>query len=205
MLPRVSRVYLLRRINASLLNRKEQIDQIATALFQERGFSATSMRDLATELGIEAASIYAHIRSKEEILHRICFRMADAFFAALDQADQVGLQAGEKLRQVIIAHVNVLTLNPSASAVFLQEWRHLNEPGLSEFLQLREQYEARFRDILRQGMESGEFKRASEKFTALLLLSSLNWIPNWYKPAGSMSPDQIGEAIATTLLSGIRI
>jgi TetR/AcrR family transcriptional regulator, cholesterol catabolism regulator len=190
---------------ASHLNRKEQIDQIATALFQKRGFSATSMRDLATELGIEAASIYAHIRSKEEILHRICFRMADAFFSAMEQADQVGLQAGEKLRQVIIAHVKVLTLNPSASAVFLQEWRHLNEPGLSEFLQLREQYEARFRDILREGMESGEFKRTNEKFTALLLLSSLNWIPNWYKPQGPMLPDQIGESIATTLLTGIRI
>ncbi|CAN5873571.1 TetR/AcrR family transcriptional regulator [soil metagenome] len=187
------------------MTRREQIDQIATSLFQKRGFSATSMRDLATELGIEAASLYAHIRSKEEILHQICFRMADAFFDALEQADEEEASASGKLRQVMIAHVKVLTRNPAASAVFLQEWRHLSEPGLSRFLQLREQYEGRFREILRRGMETGEFARSNEKFTALLVLSSLNWIPHWYKPEGPMSPDQIGEAIATTLLNGIRV
>jgi AcrR family transcriptional regulator len=155
-------------------------------------------------LGLEAASLYSHIRSKEEILHRVCFRMAKAFFAALDEADQAGTSATEKLEQAMVAHVKVLTHNPAASAVFLQEWRHLSEPGLTQFLQLREQYQERFRALLRQGMAAGELKQADEKFTSLLLLSSLNWIPSWYKPEGPMTPEQISHTIAAALLSGIK-
>ena len=52
--------------------RKTQIDRTATALFRARGFAATSMRELAAELGMEAGSLYSHIKSKEEILHRVC-------------------------------------------------------------------------------------------------------------------------------------
>jgi len=123
------------------LSRKEQIEQTATALFKNRGFSATSMRDLANQLGIEAASIYSHIKSKEEILQRVCFRMANEFFEAIDQADVRNASASERLQAAITAHVKVLTKNTEASAVFLHEWRHLSEPHHAEFLALRNRYE----------------------------------------------------------------
>ena len=61
------------------LTRKERIIQVAEKLFKEKGFMATSMRDIAGELNIEAASLYSHIKSKDEILETICFRMADQF------------------------------------------------------------------------------------------------------------------------------
>ena len=93
------------------LSRKEQIEQTATALFRKRGFSATSMRDLANELGIEAASIYSHIRSKEEILQRVCFRMANEFFEAIDKVDEPDASASKRLQAAITAHVQVLTKN----------------------------------------------------------------------------------------------
>ena len=96
------------------LSRKEQIEQTATALFKNRGFSATSMRDLANQLGIEAASIYSHIKSKEEILQRVCFRMANEFFEAIDQADVRHASASERLQAAITAHVKVLTKNTEA-------------------------------------------------------------------------------------------
>ena len=71
---------------APLRSRKAQIDRTATALFRARGFAATSMRELATELGLEAGSLYSHIKSKEEILHRVCFGLAEDFFAGFDAA-----------------------------------------------------------------------------------------------------------------------
>lgn len=186
------------------LSRKEQIEQTATALFKNRGFSATSMRDLANALGIEAASIYSHIRSKEEILQRVCFRMANEFFEAIDQADIRKASASDRLQAAITAHVQVLTKNTEASAVFLYEWRHLSEPHHTEFLALRDRYEMHFREIIRAGISTGEFKVPDEKFAVLTILSGLNWIHTWYKPEGKMNAEEIATNLATMLLNGLK-
>jgi len=186
------------------LSRKEQIEQTATALFRKRGFSATSMRDLANELGIEAASIYSHIRSKEEILQRVCFRMANEFFEAIDKVDEPDASASKRLQAAITAHVQVLTKNTEASAVFLYEWRHLSEPHHAEFLALRDRYEKHFREIIKVGISTGEFKVPDEKFAVLTILSALNWIHTWYKPDGKMNAEEIAANLATMLLNGLK-
>ncbi|PRY12709.1 TetR family transcriptional regulator [Pontibacter ummariensis] len=185
------------------LTRKEQIERTATALFKSKGFAATSMRDLATALGIEAASIYSHIKSKEEILQRVCFRMADEFFEAIDVAEDKRKTASNRLRAAVAAHVQVLTNNTEASAVFLHEWRHLSEPLHGEFLALRDKYEARFRGIIRSGIQNGEFSVPDEKFAALTVLSALNWIHTWYKPEGKMTPLEIANSLSEMLLNGL--
>lgn len=188
----------------AVLSRKQQIEFTATSLFKSKGFSATSMRDLANALGIEAASIYSHIKSKEEILQRVCFRMANEFFEALDTAGTPEATATEKLRRAIQAHVEVLTQNTAASAVFLHEWRHLSEPFHDTFLALRDKYEARFREIIRAGIQSAEFTVPDEKFAALTILSSLNWIHTWYKPEGKMTPTEIADNLSEMLLNGLK-
>jgi TetR/AcrR family transcriptional regulator, cholesterol catabolism regulator len=185
------------------LSRKEQIEETATSLFKSKGFSATSMRDLANALGIEAASIYSHIKSKEEILQRVCFRMANEFFEALDATESYQASATAHLKAAITAHVQVLTKNTAASAVFLHEWRHLSEPHLSSYLAMRDRYEARFRKIIRSGIDSGEFTLPDEKFAVLTILSGLNWIHTWYKPDGKMSPEEIAENLSDMLLHGL--
>jgi len=186
------------------MSRKEQIDQVATSLFKSRGFAATTMRDLAQELGIEAGSLYSHIKSKEDILQRVCFRMADEFMTAFDEVKNQDVPASEKLRLAIASHVRVLTKNPPAAGVFLNEWRHLSEPSLSKFNDLRHQYEESLREIVRQGIASGEFQVKDEKFVVLTLLSSLNWLHMWYKPEGKMSPDEIAEYLSNLLLNGLK-
>jgi len=184
-------------------NRKQQIEEKATTLFQEKGYAATSMRDLANVLGIEAASLYSHIKSKEEILQKVCFRMADEFFAAWQAVEMENSSFAAKLEKAAIAHVRVITLNTSASAVFFNEWRHLSEPHLSEFLSMRDDYEGRFIDIIENGMESGEFKEVDSKFMMLTILSSLNWTHNWYKPGGTLSPQEIGHRLSNMILNGL--
>ena len=185
-------------------SRKAQIDRTATALFRARGFAATSMRELATELGLEAGSLYSHIKSKEEILHRVCFDLAEAFFAGFDAATLItNSPIATQLRHAIEAHVRVLTHDSAASAVFLHEWRHLSEPARTEFLALRDRYEASFRELIQRGIATGELHAPDAAFAALTLLASLNWLPSWYRPDGKLTPDEIAHRLAEQLLGGI--
>ncbi|MDB5235281.1 MAG: TetR family transcriptional regulator [Hymenobacter sp.] len=189
---------------APLRSRKAQIDRTATALFRARGFAATSMRELATELGLEAGSLYSHIKSKEEILHRVCFGLAEEFFAGFATATaDAAMPLATQLRQAIEAHVRVLTRDSAASAVFLHEWRHLSEPARTEFLSLRDRYEAAFRGLIQQGIAAGELHAPDAAFAALTLLASLNWLPAWYRPDGKLTPDEIAHRLAEQLLGGL--
>ena len=192
-------------ITVPLRSRKAQIDRTATAMFRARGFAATSMRELATELGLEAGSLYSHIKSKEEILHRVCFGLAEEFFAGFAEATtDTAAPVAAQLRQAIEAHVRVLTRDSAASAVFLHEWRHLSEPARTEFLALRDRYEAAFRALIQRGIAQGELHAPDAAFAALTLLASLNWLPAWYRPDGKLTPDEIAHRLAEQLLGGLR-
>ena len=185
------------------LSRKTQIDRTATALFRARGFAATSMRELATALGLEAGSLYSHIKSKEEILHRVCFGLAEAFFTGFAAATAGPAPVAAQLRAAIEAHVRVLTRDSAASAVFLHEWRHLSEPARAEFVALRDDYEAAFRRLIGRGLATGELRAPNAAFAALTLLASLNWLPTWYRPDGPLTPDEIAHRLAEQLLQGL--
>ncbi|WP_133272235.1 TetR/AcrR family transcriptional regulator [Hymenobacter radiodurans] len=189
---------------APTLSRKAQIDQTATALFRTRGFAATSMRELAEALGLEAGSLYSHIKSKQELLHRICFRLAEDFFAGFAAATHDAAEpAAVQLRRAIESHVRVLTQDVAASAVFLHEWRHLSEPARTEFLALRERYETGFRLLIQRGIEQNDLRTPDAAFATLTLLASLNWLPTWYKPEGKLPPSEIAHRLADQLLLGL--
>jgi TetR/AcrR family transcriptional regulator, cholesterol catabolism regulator len=187
-------------------SRKAQVIRVAAELFREKGYVASSMRDLAQKLGIEAASLYSHIKSKEEILHILCFDMATEFMASLEDVEkQTELPASEKLRKGIIGHVQVMARDLTASAVFMNEHRHLSQPYLRDFLLLRIKYINRFKKIIEEGMEKGEFKKNIDKKLAVMtLFSSLNWMPMWYDPVGAIEPVELGLQLADMLVNGLK-
>ncbi|HET8859120.1 TetR/AcrR family transcriptional regulator [Marivirga sp.] len=192
-------------ITKTKVNRKQQIIEKATHLFQKQGYAATSMRDLAGYIGIEAASLYSHIKSKEEILQTICFQMANDFFESLEKIELEEMSADEKLKKAVVSHIKVLTKDRAASAVFFSEWRHLSEAYLKDFLTMRNNYENKFVQILIDGHKEGIFKKMDAKFTVLALLSSINWMPSWYKPEGKLSPEDIAENVTDVFINGLKI
>ena len=191
---------------AEILNisRKEQIVNVAAKLFKQKGFVATSMRDLAAELGIEAASIYYHFKSKEELLEKICFDMADKFITNAREVNDIYFNAEEKLRMAIKLHVQTITENQNQSSVFLSEWRNLSEPKLSLFRQLRQQYENQFTIILADGEKEDIFDDVDKKFAVLSILSTINFINEWYKPDGRMNASEIAEKLSNFIMGGLR-
>ncbi|MFN4994021.1 MAG: TetR/AcrR family transcriptional regulator [Bacteroidota bacterium] len=186
------------------INRKDQIMQVAARFFKNKGYEATSMRDIAAELGIEAASLYHHIKSKEEILTAICFDMANRFVTALKEVNDIYFSAEERLRMAIQFHVQISCDYLDETAVFLNEWKSLPEPSLSAFRKMRDNYEKHFRVIVKDGETEDIFDNVDEKFAALTILSSVNWIHQWYNPDGSMNPSQIAKKLADIIIGGIR-
>lgn len=189
----------------SNLSRKEQVIRRAAELFREKGYVASSMRDLAQKMGIEAASLYSHIRSKEEILQSLCFDMATEFRKSLEEVERMNISATEKLRRGIIGHVQVMARDLTASAVFMNEHRHLSQPFLRDFLLLRINYINRFKAIIEDGMKLGEFKNTIDKKLAVMtLFSSLNWMPQWYDPSATIEPTALGLQLADMLVNGLK-
>ncbi|OWY24666.1 TetR/AcrR family transcriptional regulator [Sphingobacteriales bacterium UPWRP_1] len=185
------------------MNRKEQIREIAQTMFRERGYAATSMRDLATAVGIEAASLYNHIKSKEDLLKEICFDCADEFFEGIHKAKTAPMAPDAQLSLAIKEHIQVVANNLDGSAVFLHEWRFLTEPYLSEFKAKRKYYRLQFQQIIEKGISEGIFKPVDAKVYSLSILSALNWIYDWYKPEGELSPQALAAQFSYLILEGL--
>ena len=185
-------------------NRKQQIIDVTAKQFREKGFAASSMRDLASELGMEAASLYYHIKSKDELLEIICFEMSEKFISSLKEVNDIYFNAEEKLRMAIKNHVQIITSNIDKAAVFFNEWRHLTGQNLDEFKRQRHVYENEIREIIKQWQNENLFDDVDSKFATLTIFSTVNWVYQWYEPNGEMTSDKIADSISDFILNGLR-
>lgn len=185
-------------------SRRHQILSTSSKLFAEKGFPGSSMRNISAQMGVEAASLYSHISSKEELLQEIIFPLGEELLKQLDEVNDIYFNGEEKLRVAIKNHVEVLCRNMDAFQVFIQDWKYLTEPHLSQFKKMRDRYESGFRQIIQTGMDENIFENLDKKFVVLTLLSSVNWVAQWYNPEGPLTPEKIAENIADILIYGIK-
>ena len=187
----------------SEISRKEQIIATATNLFKNNGYAGTSMRDLANEVGIEAASIYSHLNSKDEILQAICFGMANKFLLHIDSVlEKEECSYKEKLNLAIQGHVSIITDDINATSVFWNEWKYMQEPWLTDFSKMQIDYESKFKTILECGVEANEFCIEDVTFTTMAILSSLNGLQKWR--TYSMPPEDLSKSFAELFITGIK-
>jgi TetR/AcrR family transcriptional regulator, cholesterol catabolism regulator len=187
-----------------MTERKLEILNIAQRLFMGNGYTATSVRDIAKAAGVEPASLYSHINGKEELLDTTCFDMAEKFLDGIKEVNDIYFDAAQKLKMAVDTHVNILTNNIEASVVFQRDWRHLNDGRKAEFITLRNEYEDGFRVIVQNGIDEGLFNEVDVKFAALTILSSLNWIVEWYDAKGKLTPSQIAENLFNFTFTGLK-
>ncbi|WP_298629548.1 TetR/AcrR family transcriptional regulator [uncultured Thermus sp.] len=182
------------------MERREQILTVAGHLFSQRGYHATSMRDLARELNLQGGSLYAHIASKEELLIEVVRRAAERFLAVLDslEGDPVA-----KLRGLVRGHLEVIAQELPRATVFFHEWKHLSPPLLEEAKALRRKYEEGVQRIIQEGVEQGVFRVPSVRLATLFALSALNWTYQWYRPEGPLSLEELSQAYAALLLGAL--
>jgi AcrR family transcriptional regulator len=184
--------------------RRLQIEEAASALFRERGYSATSVRDIAQALNLQGGSLYAHVASKEDVLWSIVIRAAERFNAGVgDLATDETRTPADRLRAMINAHVAVVTGIQKDAAVFLHEWRFLSAERRAQISARRDAHEAFFRQVIASGIDAGEFRDVDPRVTAMAILSALNGIPTWYRPNGKLTADQIADQHADLFLHAL--
>ncbi|SDB55454.1 transcriptional regulator, TetR family [Flavobacteriaceae bacterium MAR_2010_188] len=183
-------------------NRKSQIINTASKLFKERGYSAVTMRDLATELGIKAASLYNHINSKQEILKEIIISIAEDFTEGIKEIEENNLSASDKLRAIVKLHVIITSENPYGMASLNNDWMHL-EDKLEYYLELRNKYEERFRKILKQGIERNEFMDLDVEVMLFSVLSTLRSLYLWIPKKENLNIPTLASDLSLVLIEGI--
>ncbi len=180
------------------LSRRRAIEDVASDLFRDRGYAATSIRDIARALSVQGASLYAHVTSKEDVLWSIVERTAARFEAAADaaEAEAESRRPGdpaEALAALVRAHVAVLTADVDAAGVFVHEWRSLGPERRSEILRRRDAYQERFRRRIDDGIAIGAFAMTDPSLAASTILSAVNGIAAWYDPAGRLPAARIAD------------
>ncbi len=184
-------------------SKKELITQKAANLFKKKGFSSASMRELAESVGVEASSLYNHIGSKSELLQEICFKVANIFTSYLDSIENTVINSSDKLEGIIRFHINMMLNNFDEVYVANHEWKHLQEPYLSNFLIQRRAYEKRLIILIENGIQANEFKTTNPYVAVLTILSAVRGLEFWQQHKKNISSYVLENDMVKHLLNGI--
>ena len=185
-------------------NRRAEIIEIAAKLFKIKGFTATTMRDIAEQVGIEAASMYNHIKSKDEILQAICFKISNEYISQLNAIENQSKSPVEKIKELIRLHVRIIITDIDSISVANNEWKHLSEEALTVFKDARRDYEQRFATIIEAGIAAGELQPINISVALFTILSAVRWVELWYKNDREISPEILEENIISLLMNGLQ-
>lgn len=184
-------------------DRKTEIVTMAARLFKEKGYSAVTMRDIAQAMDIKAASLYNHIKSKQEILILIVIEIAEEFTNTMLQIVNAEENAIQKIEKVIQLHIDITLRNSDALACLNNDWMHLAKAELAYFIKMREQYEENFRTIIAKGIADGEIKNLNIEVIIFSTLSTLRTLYLWYGKKKSLQAATIKSDMTQVLLQGM--
>jgi len=185
------------------ISRKEEIIFVASRLFNDKGYKAVSMRDIAKAMDIKAASLYNHINGKQEILSEIILKVAEEFTVGMKKVVSKNSAAIDKIEKVIEMHIDITVNHSEALAALNNDWMHLESEDLKAFVKMREDYEENLRSIIKQGIEAGEIKPYHPEVILFSILSTLRTLYLWYQKRGKLDVNILKKDMVSVLIKGI--
>ena len=182
---------------------RPDIVEAAARVFGKVGYEKATLEDVAKIVGIRKASLYHHIRSKEELLLALHDQMADEAMTRTLLAMNGVTGPRDQIRAICRALMGLIADHRDASAVFLHEYAIPRSARWSAITAKRDRYEGMVRGIVAQGMKDGSFRRADVRVVTLGILGTLNWAHRWFRRSGRLSADTIGDIFADLLLDGL--
>jgi AcrR family transcriptional regulator len=176
---------------------------VAVAVFNERGYDATSMEELATRLGVTKSAIYHHVSSKVELLRLALDRALDALFAVTEEPGATSGPAIDRLEHVVRGSVRVLTEQLPFVTLLLRV--RGNSPVEEAALARRREFDRVVTDLVRAAEEEGGVRPdVDPAVTSRLLFGTVNSLTEWYRPDGGLSADDLADALVATTFQGLR-
>jgi len=185
-------------------SKREVIIKEATKLFKDRGFAASSMRDLAEHVGVEAPSLYNHIQSKTELLNIICFNVANRFTQKISEVETEKLSVIAKTEKLLRFHIQEMIHNYGEVYVSDREWRNMKDPELTEFRELRRNYRRRFSQIIQKGIDDNEIKDIDANTAVMIFLNSIAAVDQWHRILHKVSSIELENNMITIMINGIK-
>jgi AcrR family transcriptional regulator len=183
---------------------KQQILKTAMHMFAERGFEATSLRQIAAGVGIEAGSLYNHISSKQDLLFQLITTATEDLIAFTEQhlAEETGGPA-DQLATAVRAHIIFYCVNQRQALVGDRELRSLTPENFEASRRMRRTYESIFINVLDKGMREGVFREIDTHVVAYGILGLGLNVAVWYRPEGRLSADEIARIFEGTVLRSV--
>jgi AcrR family transcriptional regulator len=172
-------------------SRRAQLVRESARLFREKGYDATSVRDIAAATGLQSGSWVYHFRTKQDILAAV---MEEGLQQALERIEAIAreqLAPREHFRALLRTHLDTL-LGPGQDfiPVLLYEWRSLESQQRPRVVALQKRYEAVWEEVITQLQRSGDWALPT-RVDRLLMFGALNWIAHWYRPRGALDVVQL--------------
>jgi AcrR family transcriptional regulator len=184
---------------------REEILAGAAKLFMERGYDATSVREIGDYLDISQSSLYYHAKNKAQILVDLNKGFMSRLVDRFEEIDATDAAATEKLSRVMHELLQAISDNQEVVAVVLHERRSLPASAARSIQRQRDRVDAVIDRIIERGVAEGSFREVDAVTVRLALTGMTNWAYTWFRPNGPKSATEIADGFVDILLRGIQM
>jgi len=182
---------------------KDKIIATAVELFHEKGYSATTVQDIANSLNVTKAALYYYIHSKEEILWEIFDKTMNTAEKRIEELLKRDMSVEKSIRALIHNHIMNVRDEAPYMSIFFTERVHLPLEKQEEIYFRLQTYEKKITFIFHKGISEGALKSLPVLPTVYGILGMCNWMYQWYDPKGKLSPEEMAQYYAEIILNGI--
>jgi TetR/AcrR family transcriptional regulator, cholesterol catabolism regulator len=181
---------------------RQRIVRMAVELFAELGYHGTGVAEIARRSGVRQGALYYHIGSKEQLLYDVIRAHVDESFQGESTIAASDLAPDAKLAQLIRHHVATMIARRDEVGIYLREAHHLTGARARELQRLRDAVDGIWQDVLAEGVREGTFREV-DQIEVNALLGTANTVALWYRPEGTLSPEEIADRFVTLAVRGL--
>lgn len=186
----------------SRVRKKDALLLAAARMFNERGFHATSLDDVAADLGVTKPTVYHYLGNKDQVLLSCVRKGLEQLCDAADHASGVTGDGFSKLKTFLTLYAEI-TMSDFGMCVNRTGEELLAEESAKEFRMLKSRVDMAMRSLIAEGVADGSVVCDDVKVAAFTIAGALNWPARWYKKDGSMTPHEIAEKMVSFLCKGL--